>query len=95
MSSFVFDGRPVYGGNWQEVSSRSFNADELNAVQKAEVVASEYGNSVCFFMVAGGQTYIPLSNKSSLNPGDTVDLKSAKIVQLHRDGNEDIIRIMA
>ena len=92
-SNFVFEGKQVYGGNWNEVASRGFNQDEINAVVRAEVVASEYGSSVCFFMKAGGQTYIPLSTKSSLNVGDSVDLKTAKIITLHRDGNEDIVRI--
>jgi hypothetical protein len=91
----IFAGLQVYGGSWQVKDSRSFNAEEIAAVKKAEVVASEYGNSVCFFMHSGGQTYIPLSNQSQLGVGDTVDLSKAKILTLHRDGNDDITRIDA
>lgn len=76
-------------------ASRKFEADEIAAVRKAQVVASEYGNSVCFFMKSGGQTYIPLSTQSDLTVGDTVDLAAAKILTLHRDGSEDITRIDA
>lgn len=91
----IFAGLQVYGSKWNVTGERTFDAEEIAAVQKAEVVASEYGNSVCFFMKGGGQTYIPLSNQSSLGVGDTVDLAKAKILTLHRDGNADITRIDA
>lgn len=91
----VFLGLQVYGGSWKVVASRNFDAEEIAAVRKAEVVSSDYGKSVCFFMASGGQTYIPLSNQSSLGIGDTVDLNNAKLLTLHRDGNEDIMRIDA
>ena len=92
---YIFADLPVYGGNWNVVASRNFDAEEIAAVKKAEVVASEYGNSVCFFMKSGGQTYIPLSNNSSLAIGDTVDLSSAKLLTLHREGSADINRVDA
>ena len=91
----IFAGLQVYGGKWNVIDKRNFDAEEIAAVKKAEVVASEYGNSVCFFMHGGGQTYIPLSNQSNLGVGDTVDLTKAKILTLHRDGNADITRIDA
>ena len=91
----IFAGLQVYGGSWNVVNSRGFEAEEIAAVNKAEVVSSEYGNSVCFFMKGGGQTYIPLSNQSNLGVGDSVDLSKAKILTLHRDGNDDITRIDA
>ena len=91
----IFDGLQVYGGKWNVINERSFDAEEIAAVTKAEVVASEYGNSVCFFMRGGGQSYIPLSNQSSLGVGDSVDMTKAKILTLHRDGNDDITRIDA
>ena len=77
------------------MAERGFSPEEIAAVKKAEVVSSEYGNSVCFYMQSGGQTYIPLSNQSNLGVGDTVDLSKAKILTLHRDGNDDITRIDA
>ena len=91
----IFAGLQVYGGSWNVVDSRSFEAEESAAVKNAEVVSSEYGLSVCFFMTGGGQTYIPLSNQSNLGVGDSVDLTKAKILTLHRDGNDDITRIDA
>ena len=89
----VFAGLQVYGGSWNVVASRGFDAEEIAAVRKAEVVSSQYGSSVCFFMKSGGQTYIPLSNQSSLSVGDEVDLAKAKLLTLHRDGDGDIMRV--
>lgn len=89
----IFDTLQVYGDSWKVVNSRSFEPEEVAAVKSAQVVASEYGNSVCFFMKGGGQTYIPLSRDSELSVGDTVDITKAKILTLHRDGSADIKRI--
>jgi hypothetical protein len=89
----IFSNLQVYGGSWEVVATRAFDAEEIAAVKKAQVVSSEYGNSVCFFMKSGGQTYIPLSNQSSLTVGDDVDLNKAKILTLHRDGSDNITRI--
>jgi hypothetical protein len=89
----VFASKTVYGGNWNVINSRSFNDEEKASVLRAEVVASQYGLSVCFMMRGGGKTYIPLSNDSSLNAGDSVDMNKARILTLHRDGQGDIERI--
>jgi hypothetical protein len=91
----IFAGLQVYAGKWAVVEdkTRSFNDEEKALIERAEVVASEYGNSVCFFMKGGGQTYIPLSNQSSLTVGDSVDISKAKLLTLHRDGSADITRI--
>ena len=91
----IFSGLQTYGGSWNVVAekTRGFNAEELALISRAEVVPSEYGNSVCFFMKAGGQTYIPLSRDSSLTAGDAVDVKKVKLLTLHRDGSEDITRV--
>lgn len=91
--STVFAGLQVYASNWEVINSRSFSAEEIAAVRKAEVVPSQYGSSVCFYMKSGGQTYIPLSNQSSLGVGSTVDLTKAKLLTLHRDGSDDILRV--
>lgn len=91
----IFSGLQVYGGSWSVVAdkTRGFNAEEIGMIARAEVVPSEYGNSVCFFMKGGGQTYIPLSRDSELSVGDSVDLTKAKLLTLHRDGSADITRV--
>jgi hypothetical protein len=91
----VFSSLTKYADNWRVVNSRSFNEEEIAAVKRAEVVSSQYGSSVCFFMKTGGQTYIPLSRDSQLAVGDTVDLTKAELLTLHRDGDGDIIRVQA
>lgn len=91
----IFEGLNVYGGKWNVVKTRDFATEEIALVKNAEVVSSDYGKSVCFFMVGGGQTYIPLSNQSTLGVGDSVDLSKAKVLTLHRDGSDDITRIDA
>ena len=79
---------------WNVKNIREFSEDEISAVKNAEVVSSKYGSSVCFFMCSGGQTYIPLYDKSKLTPGDNVDLKNALLLTLCRKGQDDIYRVM-
>ena len=89
----IFSALRVYAGKWQVKDSRSFSVDEINAVQSATVVDSQYGQSVCFMMKSGGQTYIPLDQNSYKATGDTIDLSHAKIITLSKEGEADIYRI--
>lgn len=91
----IFSKLQVYAGKWNLKASRSFNSEEIAAINRAEVVSSQYGNSVCFFLRAGGQTYIPLSSDSELTVGDTVDLSSASLLTLEKEGEADILRVKA
>ena len=89
----IFESLRLYAGKWSVKDSRAFTTEEINAVDHATVVASEYGNSVCFFMKAGGQTFIPLSNASTKSVGEAVELKEAKLLTLEKRGEADIVRI--
>ena len=89
----IFSALRVYAGKWNVSSSRDFTADEVAAVKEATVVDSQYGQSVCFFMFSGGQTYIPLDQNSSRATGDTVDLTKAKLLTLSKEGEADIYRV--
>lgn len=91
----VFSSLRVYAGKWAVKASRAFSKEEIDAVDNASVVDSQYGMSVCFFMKGGGQTFIPLSNTSSLNVGDSVNLATAKLLTLGREGESDILRVEA
>lgn len=91
----IFGNLQVYAGKWNFKGSRKFEAAEIAQVEKAEVVASQYGNSVCFFMKGGGQTYIPMSNDSTLGVGASVDLANAELITLEKSGEADIVRIKA
>lgn len=89
----IFQNLRVYAGKWMVKASRSFTQDEIDAVDHATVVDSQYGNSVCFFMKGGGQTFIPLSTNSTLGIGDSVDLSKASLLTLERAGDADIYRV--
>ena len=92
---YIFSSLRMYAGKWRVKDSRSFTADEIAAVDQATVVDSQYGMSVCFFMKSGGQTYIPLDMNSSKSVGDNVDLSTAKLLTLERQGEADIYRVSA
>lgn len=89
----IFSSLRVYAGKWRVKASRAFSQDEIDAVESASVVDSQYGNSVCFLMKAGGQTFIPLSTNSTLSIGDSVDLSKATLLTLGREGDADIYRV--
>lgn len=91
----IFSSLRVYASKWNLKSSRAFSPEEVAAVSSAVVVASQYGNSVCFTMVSGGQTFIPLSNDSVKAVGDSIDLTAAKLLTLEKSGESDIFRIEA
>ena len=89
----IFASLRIYAGKWSEKSARAFAPEEVAAVEKAEVVESNYGFSVCFFMSNGGQTYIPLDQNSSASIGTVIDLTKAQLVTLQRPGEDDIYRV--
>ena len=89
----IFNSLRTYAGKWSVKSTREFTEEEINAVKQAVIVPSQYGNSVCFFMVNGGQTYIPLDQNSTLSSGEVVDLTKAKLLTLGKEGENDIYRI--
>lgn len=89
----IFESLRLYAGKWSVKSSRAFTEDEIKAVDEAVVVASEYGNSVCFHMASGGMTFIPLSNASTKGIGESIDLHNAKVLTLEKQGEADIIRV--
>lgn len=91
----IFSSLRMYASKWNLKTSRGFEPEEIAAVASATVVPSQYGNSVCFMMKAGGQTYIPLSQNSSKAVGDTIDLSQAKLLTLEKQGEKDIFRVEA
>ena len=90
----IFSALPIYAAKWAIKESRGFTQEEISSVNEAVVVSSTYGNSVCFFMKSGGQTYIPLDINSSVGVGELVDLNKATIVTLERQGDNDIMKVL-
>lgn len=79
--------------HWQVKSSRKFTDYEKSLVEKAQVVESQYGCSVCFFMKNGSTTYVPLDRDAKSQVGDFIDMDTAEIVTLEKEGKKDINRI--
>lgn len=78
---------------WHVKEERPFTAEEINAIQNAVVVANQYGKSVCFYMKAGGQSYIPLTHDSEIGVGESVDIRNLHLLTLAREGDCDIMRV--
>ena len=91
----IFNSLRKYAGKWSVISTRAFTDEEQGAVISATVVPSQYGTSVCFMMVGGGQTFIPLSTGSHKAVGDTIDLSKASLLTLAKEGEENIYRLEA
>ena len=89
----IFNAIRVYQGKWQVKNTRNFTQEEIDAVQSASVVDSQYGLSVCFILRSGGQSYIPLDQNSTKSVGDSVDLSKAQLITLSREGDNDIMRV--
>lgn len=89
----IFSTLRTYAGKWSVKSSRAFTQEEIQAVESAIIVPSQYGNSVCFMMVGGGQTYIPLANDATVGVGESIDLTKAKLLTLEKGGESDINRV--
>ena len=91
----IFAKVKLYASKWKQTECRPFSPDEINAVERTEVVASQYGNSVCFFMKEGGMSFIPLSKESTLGIGESIDMNNAKLLTLSKQGEDDILRVEA
>jgi TPR repeat protein len=61
---------------------RAFVTKEIESVNKADVVQGTFTKMVCFHENDGRQTYLPLSEKSKLLIGDTIDLRKALLIKL-------------
>lgn len=78
---------------WIVKEERSFTYEETEAVRNAVVVANQNGNSVCFYMKAGGQCYFPLTPDSEIGVGENVELADLQILTLCKGGTDDIMRV--
>lgn len=89
----IFSALKIYAGKWNESNVRPFDPAEIAAVDRVEIVESNYGFSACFLMKSGGMTYIPVDQNSSAIVGQLVDITKAVLVTLSRPGEKDIYRI--
>lgn len=89
----LFSNLRVYGGKWSVKASRKFSEEEKKMVTKAQVVESQYGNSCCFFMSNGTTMFVPMANDAKSNVGDMIDMSTAEVLTLEKQGEADIQRI--
>lgn len=95
----VFDSLKKYAGNWNVIARMSVESelgDKLNDLVSTEVVPSEYGISVKFNFKKGYSQFIPVSKEDDvLEIGSTPAISDMEIIRLHRDGDEDIYKIVS
>ena len=88
---------PYTENSWKLVYARLFTDEEIAAIDSAIVIESPYGLSACFSLnsdqYAGKKQEIPLSIQSTLQVGDRIDFKVAKLLTLCRNG-ENIVRVI-
>jgi len=90
----ILNSLRLYRGKWEESDRSKFSAAELAEIASAKIVASDFGQSVCFLMKNGGMKFIPVSNTSKVDTevGDTVNLSKVEVITLSREGDADIYR---
>ena len=89
----IFSSLQTYAGQWSAKSSRAISKEERAEVQSAEVVSSDYGLSMVFTLKGGkGKKYIPVSRDSQLAEGDEVSIASITLIELEREGDNNIFR---
>ena len=89
----IFNTLTSYAGSYYVKSKRLLTDEEKSGVAKVETMSSQYGISVCFFMKNGTQKYIPISNTTSLEAGEVLDINKILILVLSKENGPDIIRV--
>lgn len=88
----IFASLKIYPDKWTVKDTVEFTAEEIAAVSSASIERGDFSYALCINFVAGGRSYIPLSPKSNLVPGDKVDIRNINIIILEKKGEKDIFR---
>lgn len=89
----VINDYPYHKDGWIEKYSYNLSIEEQDMVSKAQVVATEFGASCCFFMKDGTTIYTPMAKDAVSGIGDLLNLKTLEIVVLEKKGESNIERI--
>ena len=89
----LFTDIKTYATGWAVKATNKISPADIAAVDRAVVVDSKFGKSVCFYLKSGGQVYHPVAQDSELSVGQTVDLNAVEVLTLEKSGEKDIIRI--
>lgn len=91
--AFSLSSLTTYQMKWNPVSVElmsELDPEGFKQIESAEIVEKEQkwgmSTSICMFLKGGGCKYIALSSESTLEPGDKVDVKSLKVIELEREG---------
>lgn len=89
----IFSRHTLYPEGYKPVEQRPFDEEELSMIRSAKVVQSQWGLSVCFFMISGGRAYIPVSSEcqDNVDVDDLVDPKKVEILTLRRESDGSTI----
>lgn len=92
--SNIFDTLVVYDLSWNEKagSRRSLTDGEKKRISKVVVTESEYGKSLCFTMISGGHTYIPLSKTCDVLVDTEVPIDKVELFTIERVGDDDRVK---
>lgn len=82
-----------YGGSWKVTEERKLTEEEIKSATSAVVVDSEYGLSAEIALTNGNRVYIPLSNDAKSVLGDKIDLTTADLLTLEKEGEKPILRL--
>lgn len=88
----IFNNLKQYGNNWRVIEERPFSKEEIEAIEKASIVKSNYGMSVSFLMKSGGKTFIPCERGMECLIGEDVDPQALILLTIEREGKK-IFRI--
>lgn len=94
MSFNVLAGVRIYGQKWEVVEEQRFSENDLQNIESARVVDSQYGSSCCLFLKGGHTAFIPMATDSKLKVGETVDVTKAKVLILSKPGEANIMRLI-
>jgi hypothetical protein len=97
MEELTSEGKVIYGEKWVPVGSPArmrVGSDIARGVVTESENPDIHSLSVCFFLKQGGHFYQGLSNQSTLDVGDEIDLNTIVGQKLERNG-EHILRIDA
>lgn len=93
----LFDNIKTYGEKWVEVEGtrRSFNEKEIASIDHTEVCETEFGLSLHCYLHKDSKAFKPIdiSKFSSLEIGDTPDLKDLEVFEVEKEGKKKTLVI--
>lgn len=92
MMQSLFAGITHYG-SWTVRASYPVSDADKKAIKSAEIVASNFGKSVCFTMISGAQCFIPVANDCRPAIGQKVSPDDMEVVELEKPGEGIIKRV--